>query len=211
LSSVPSALLRLALFIACLRVRSLGSGVPDRRQLQAARAPGATVSIMVATRVAALAGAFGLVVSAVACASGESGRSPQRLASDAQQAGVSGECPHAPRELAAVLRKALRREGELQRLFALRSKASFSDKDPDVRSGVYFVSGNIGAMVLTWAVNVPAWQTGAGLILAVDHQTRAVSPPQWIVSPRLLETRYGISEHTDGYARARACANPTRH
>lgn len=79
-----------------------------------------------------------------------------------------------------------------------------------MRSGVYFVSGNIGAAVFTWAVNVEAWRTGAGLIVAADRETRAVSPRRWVVSPRLLEERYGISEHTDGYARARACANPTR-
>jgi hypothetical protein len=173
-------------------------------------AVGATVCIMVATRVAALAGAFGLVVSAVACARGESDHSPLRSAANAQQADASSECPRASRELAAALRKAVRHEGEFQRLFALRSKASFSDKDPAVRSGVYFVSGNIGAAVFTWAVNAPAWRTGAGLILAADHETRAVSPRRWVVSPRLLETRYGISEHTDGYGRARACANPTR-
>jgi hypothetical protein len=31
-----------------------------------------------------------------------------------------------------------------------------------------------------------------------------------VVSPRQLEERYGIDKRTDGYARARACANPTR-
>jgi hypothetical protein len=112
--------------------------------------------------------------------------------------------------LAAVLRDRVRRTGELRRLFALRSRASLSDKDPQVRSGVYFVSGTVGAAVYTWAVNVQAWRTGAGLILAADRETRAVSPRRWVVSPRLLKTRYGISEQTDGYRRARACANPTR-
>jgi hypothetical protein len=62
----------------------------------------------------------------------------------------------------------------------------------------------------TRAVNVPAWRTGAGLIVAADRATREVSPRRWVVSPRLLEARYGISERVDGYARARACANPTR-
>ena len=109
-----------------------------------------------------------------------------------------------------MLREGVRRRGELRRLFALRSRASFSGKDPQVRAGVYLVSGNIGVAVFTWAVNAQAWRTGRGLIVAVDAETRAVSPRRWVVSPRLLDERYGISEQTDGYARARACANPTR-
>jgi len=165
---------------------------------------------MLTTRLPVLAGTLGLVMGAVACGRAERESSAQNLASAAQHAGVSSACPHAPRELAAVLRKGLRHGGELQRLFALRSRASFADKDPQVRSGVYFVSGNVGAAVFTWAVNVPAWRTGVGLIVAADRETRDVSPRRWVVNPRLLETRYGISEHIDGYARARACANPTR-
>jgi hypothetical protein len=150
------------------------------------------------------------MVGAAGCGRLERDSSAQSPASDAPRAAFSSVCPRAPRELAAVLRKGLRHGGELQRLFALRSRASFTDKDPDVRSGVYFVSGNIGAEVFTWAVNVPAWRTGAGLIVAADRETREVSPRRWVVGPRLLEKRYGISERIDGYARARACANPTR-
>jgi len=167
--------------------------------------------VMLITRLPALAGALGLMVGAAGCGRAEGDSSPQNLASAPQHMAVSSVCPRAPRELAAVLRKGLRRRGELQRLFALRSRASFSDKDPEVRSGVYFVSGNVGAAVFTWAVNVPAWRTGVGLIVAADRETRKVSPRRWVVSPRLLERRYGISERVDGYARARACANPTRH
>jgi hypothetical protein len=92
----------------------------------------------------------------------------------------------------------------------VRSKASFTGRAHEVRDGVYFVSGNNGAAVFTWAVNAQAWRTGASLILAADRQTRAVSPRRWVLSPKLLEQRYGISERTDGYAQARACANPTR-
>jgi hypothetical protein len=150
------------------------------------------------------------MLAVTACSDGERDSAPQSPPPDAQPASLSSVCPPAPRDLAAVLRKGVRRTGELRRLFALRSRASFSDKDPDVRSGVYFVSGNIGAAVFTWAVNVQAWRTGAGLIVAVDRETRAVSPRRWVVSPRELERRYGIGKQTDGYARARACANPTR-
>lgn len=182
----------------------------DRLASSSGSAESYRLVMLVATRLPALAGALGLVMSAVACGRGEREPSQPSPASDAQRAGLSSECPRAPRELAAVLRKGLQREGELQRLFALRSKASFSDKDPAMRSGIYFVSGNVGAAVFTWAVNVPAWRTGAGLILAADRETRAVSPRRWVVSPRLLDERYGISEHVDGYAQARACANPTR-
>jgi hypothetical protein len=174
------------------------------------RGPSATVAIMLATRLPVLAGALGLMVGAAGCGGPERDSSAQSPTSDAQRAAVSSVCPRAPRELAAVLRKGLRRGGDLQRLFALRSRSSFSDKDPEVRSGVYFVSGNVGAAVFTWAVNVPAWRTGVGLIVAADGETRDVSPRRWVVSPRLLEKRYGISERVDGYARARACANPTR-
>jgi hypothetical protein len=99
---------------------------------------------------------------------------------------------------------------ELRRLVALRSRASFAGKAAEVRTGVYFVSGNIGAAVFTWAVDEQAWRTGTGLIVAADRETRAVSPRRWVVGPRLLEERYGINEETDGYTRARACANPTR-
>jgi hypothetical protein len=165
---------------------------------------------MLTRRLPALAGALGLMVGAGGCGRAERHFAAQNPASGAQQVATSSACPHAPRELAAVLRKGLRRRGELQHVFALRSRASFSDKDPEVRSGVYFVSGNVGAAVFTWAVNVPAWRTGAGLIVAADRATREVSPPRWVVGPRLLEKRYGISGRVDGYARARACANPTR-
>jgi hypothetical protein len=131
--------------------------------------------------------------------------------SNAGRASSSSDvCPPAPRDLAAVLRTGARRGDQLRRLFALRSRASFSAKAPEVREGVYFVSGTIGAMVVTWAVNASAWRTGAGLIVAADQQTRAMSPRRWVMSPRQLEERFGINEETDGYARARACANPTR-
>jgi hypothetical protein len=125
------------------------------------------------------------MLGAAACGDGE--RDSSISASDAQPASVTSVCPPAPPDLAAVLRNGVRRTGELQRLFALRSRAGFSDKDPQVRSGVYFVSGNIGAAVFSWAVNVQAWRTGAGLIVAADRETRAVSPPRWVVSTRLLE------------------------
>ena len=109
-----------------------------------------------------------------------------------------------------MLRNGVQNGDGLRRLFALRSRASFSGKSAQVRDGVYFVSGNLGPAVVTWAVNARAWQTGKGLIVAVDPETRAISPRPWVVSPRQLQARYGISQHTDGYARARACANPTR-
>jgi len=109
-----------------------------------------------------------------------------------------------------MLRNEVKDGHGLQRLFALRSRASFLGKSAQVRAGVYFVSGNIGPAVVTWAVDARAWRTGKGLVVAVDSETRAVSPRGWIVSPRQLQARYGISEHTDGYAQARACANPTR-
>jgi hypothetical protein len=165
---------------------------------------------MSARRLPVLAAALGLVLGVASCGDGERDSSPPSTASDAQPASLSSVCPPAPSDLAAVLRKGVRRTGELRRVFALRSRASFSDKDPKVRSGVYFVSGNIGAAVFTWAVNVQAWRTGAGLIVASDRETRAISPRRWVMSPRQLEERYGISEQTHGYARARACANPTR-
>jgi hypothetical protein len=165
---------------------------------------------MSARRLPVLAAALGLMLDVAACGDGERDSSPPSEASNAQPAGVSSVCPPAPSDLAAVLRKGGAAHGELRRLLAVRSRASFSDKDPDMRSGVYFVSGNIGAAVFTWAVNVKTWRTGAGLILAADRETRAISPRPWVVSPRELEERYGIGKQTDGYARARACANPTR-
>jgi len=109
-----------------------------------------------------------------------------------------------------VLRHEIRRGGELRRLFAVRSRASFATKAPAVRAGVDFVSGAVGAAVATWAVNTRALRTGAGLIVAVDSEARAVSPPRWDIDRRRLEQRFGISRATDGFARARACANPTR-
>jgi hypothetical protein len=109
-----------------------------------------------------------------------------------------------------VLRQETRNGDRLKRLFAVRSNADFSDKAPEVRDGVYFVSGNIGAAVFTWAVDAHAWRSGKGLIVAADAQTRAVSPRRWAVDPRDLKDRFGISPHTDGYAGARSCANPTR-
>ena len=116
--------------------------------------------------------------------------------------GSAAVCPSAPRPLAQELRHELRVDPH--RLFAVRSRARFTA--PAVRAGVYFVSGDIGAAVATWAVNARAWRTGRGLIVAVDERARAVSPHRWRVSPR----RYGISRRADGYARSRNCANPTR-
>jgi hypothetical protein len=170
----------------------------------------ATVRGMPMRRLPVLAAAFGLTLGAAACGAGERDSSPPRAASDAQPASVSSGCPPAPGDLAAVLRRGVRHAGRLRRLFAVRSMASFSGKDSEVQSGAYFVSGNIGAAVFTWAVNSQALRTGAGLILAADRETRAVSPRRWIVHPGVLEERYGISEHTDGYIRARRCANATR-
>jgi hypothetical protein len=162
-------------------------------------------------RLPLLAAALGIMLGAVGCNGDGQDPSPPGAVSDAQPASVSSDCPPAPGDLAAVLRNGVRGTGELRRLFAVRSKDSFSDKDPKVRSGVYFVSGSIGAAVFTWAVNRQAWRTGNGLIVAVDRETRAVSPRRWVVRPRVLRERYGISKRTDGYGRARACANPTRH
>ena len=170
-----------------------------------------TVSVMPMRRLPVLAAALGLMLGAAACNGGEHESSPPAAASDSQPASASSACPPAPEELAAVLRKGARAPGELRRLFAVRSKDNFADKDSKVRSGVYFVSGNVGAAVFTWAVDVQAWRTGNGLIGAVDRETRAVSPRRWTVRPRVLRKRYAISEKTDGYGRARACADPTRH
>jgi hypothetical protein len=155
--------------------------------------------------------AFGLALGVVGCGSSDEASSAPTPASDAGAASQrSNVCPPAPRRLAAALRQGARHGDRLRRLFAVRSKASFAGKAPEVRDGVYFVSGNNGAAVFTWAVNAQAWRTGAGLIVAADPQTRAVSPDRWVVRPELLAERYGISERTDGYAQARACANPTR-
>jgi hypothetical protein len=112
--------------------------------------------------------------------------------------------------LATTLRERIPRGGQLGRVFAIRSRASFAGKAPEVRAGVYFVSGAVGAVVATWAVNTRAWRTGTGLIVAVDQQARTLAPPRWNIDRRRLEQRFGISRHIDGYARARACANPTR-
>ena len=166
---------------------------------------------MSARRLSVLVVVFGIALGAVGCAGGDDASSMPSPASDAGPASQpSGMCPPAPRRVAAVLREGARRGDRLRRLFAVRSRASFAGKAPEVRDGVYFVSGNDGAAVFTWAVDARAWRTGAGLIVAADRQTRAVSPRRWVVSPELLEARYGISERTDGYAQARACAIPTR-
>jgi hypothetical protein len=155
--------------------------------------------------------ALGLFLGVAACGRGDGPASTPTPAPDAHPGSASSRvCPPAPDALATVLRDGMWRGSELRRLVAVRSGASFSGKAPEVRAGVYFVSGSIGPAVVTWAVNKQAWRTGAGLIVAVDRQTRAVSPRRWVVSPRLLQERYGISEQTDGYNRARACANPTR-
>ena len=160
-------------------------------------------------RLPVLAAVF--LLGAVGCGAGSDDSAPSSPASNPGSGQPSSDlCPPAPRALAAVIRRGTRRGDQLQRLFALRSRASFSGKAPEVRDGVYFVSGAIGPMVVTWAVNRSAWRTGAGLIVAADKQTRSVSPRRWIMSPKVLDERFGISAHTEGYARARACANPTR-
>jgi hypothetical protein len=155
--------------------------------------------------------AAALALGATGCGGGASTPSPSSQASSAGPAlALSGVCPKAPRRLAATLRERIRRGDQLRRVFAVRSRASFAGKAPEVRGGVYFVSGDVGAVVATWAVNTRAWRTGAGLIVAVDPQARTLSPRRWDVNRRQLEQRFGISRRTDGYARARACANPTR-
>jgi len=154
-----------------------------------------------------LAAAFTLLPGVIACGGTERMSASSRQASAAPASAV---CPPAPRRLAAALRHGIRHGKKLRRLFAVRSGASFTGKAPEVRGGVYFASGDVGAAVATWAVSTRAWQTGAGWIATVDAQARALSPPRWLVHPRRLERRFGISPSTDGYARARACANPTR-
>lgn len=188
----------------------VGYIAPLDRDRYVGPATSATVDRVPTRRLPILAAALGFALGAAACGSGER-TSPPTAASDAQPTGLASRvCPPAPHALATVLRREVRRGSELRRLFALRSRADFSDKDPQVRAGVYFVSGNIGPAVFTWAVNARAWRTGAGLIVAADQQTRAVSPTPWVVGLRVLEERYGIGERTEGYVRARACANPTR-
>jgi len=118
------------------------------------------VALLVFELVATMHASAALVASTIAA------RARQPHASDAQPANQSRNCPPAPSDVAAVLRREMRRTDELRRLFALRSRASFSDKDPDVRSGDYFVSGNDGAAVFTWAVNERASRAGAGPIVA---------------------------------------------
>jgi hypothetical protein len=158
-----------------------------------------------------LVATFVFVLGAVGCGGAERTASPSSQAPIARARPTSsGICPSAPRRLAAALRHGIRRGGRLRRLFAIRSRASFAGKAPEVRAGVYFVSGDVGARVAAWAVNTRAWRTGAGLIVAVDAEARALSPSRWNVDRRRLERRFGISRGTDGYARARACANPTR-
>jgi hypothetical protein len=164
-------------------------------------------------RRALLSAAIGAALIAAGCGDGTDSPANGQAASPrptAQTSAHSHICPPAPRRLAAVLRQETRNGDRLRRLFAVPSKTDLSGKAPEVRDGVYFVSGNNGAAVFTWAVNAQAWRTGAGLIVAADRQTRAISPRRWIVNPRRLEERFGISSETDGYARARACANPTR-
>ena len=99
---------------------------------------------------------------------------------------------------------------DLTHLVAVRSAASFRGKAPAVRAGVYFVAGDIGPVVATWAVNSHAFESGTGLILAADREARSVSPKRWVLPPRVLASRFGITARTDGWASARNCANPTR-
>ena len=72
----------------------------------------------------ALAATLGLMLGVSACSDGELDSSPPSSASYARPASPSSACPPAPRHLAAVLRKAVRRTGELQRLFALHSRGA---------------------------------------------------------------------------------------
>jgi hypothetical protein len=164
-------------------------------------------------RRALLISAVGAALATAGCGAGSDSPANEQAAHPrpaAQTATDRNICPPAPRRLADILRQETRNGDRLKRLFAVRSNADFSDKAPAVRDGVYFVSGNIGAAVFTWAVDTRAWRTGQGLIVAADVQTRAVSPRRWAVNPRQLGERFGIDPHTDGYARARSCANPTR-
>jgi hypothetical protein len=142
---------------------------------------------------------------------GGAGTSQQPTQRATTPSAQSRACPTAPHSLTATLRDGARGVS-LGRVFAVRSHSSFEGRARAVRAGVYFVSADLGVVpvVGTWVANERAFRSGQGLILAVDKQARSASPGRWKVAPGVLASRFGIDAHTDGFARSRNCANPTR-
>jgi hypothetical protein len=167
-----------------------------------------TVSRMATLRLPALALAVVVAGSSAGC--GSANTSPRSARGTGTSSG-SDACPHAPHRLEATLRDGVRRT-RVGRVFAVHSNSSFKERAPAVRAGVYFIAADlgVGAAVGTWAANERAFRGGRGLILALDNEARAVSPRRWRIAPRALARRFGIDPHTNGWARSRECANPTR-
>jgi hypothetical protein len=117
---------------------------------------------------------------------------------------AAGACTAPPKALLASLRHGLKpsAHAQLRTVDAVRGRGRFKSV---FAKGVWFVSGDVGGRIATWAVSPDAFRTGHGAIFALDRTARTVSSFGVLVSPALIAT-WGVSTHTPGYAESRACA-----
>lgn len=115
--------------------------------------------------------------------------------------------------LRAGLRAAVR--SKLRSARAVKVGGTFTGLGPFARSGVYFISANLGTRgIATWASSVSFFRgTEASLgritLYAMSKTARAVVDPNsgfaaGVFPPSLL-AGWGIKTTTHGYARSRAC------
>jgi hypothetical protein len=115
--------------------------------------------------------------------------------------------------LRAGLRAAVR--PQLRSARAVKARGTFTGLGPFTRSGVYFISANLGTRgIATWAasgffVRGDEARVGRIALFAMSKTARAVSDPNLgfgaaIVPLRGLAT-WGIKKTTYGYAQSRTC------
>ena len=116
----------------------------------------------------------------------------------------ASRCNDVPRVLRTSLERSLKSPRKLTSPAAVRSRDSFRAGLRDLSSGLYFVSADVrpDPGLTTWAVAVPAFPTGRGLIFGIGPAARAVS----VYGAGLNTRALGGTEHSDGYSASRACA-----
>jgi len=130
------------------------------------------------------------------------GASPEQAPPPESDGRATSRCEKVPKPLAKALRDGVK-QGRLGRLSGVQSKDRFEGFN-GLAEGAYFVSGDVRPSpgVATWIVSAEAFQTGGGVIFAVDPAARAVSDFGVDVDPSVV----GASKDSDGFAESVKCA-----
>jgi len=130
------------------------------------------------------------------------GASPETTPAPKNEERAASRCEKVPKPLAKALRDGVKR-GKLGRLSGVQSRDGFGGFN-SLAENAYFVSGDVRPSpgVATWIVSAEAFETGGGVIFAVDPAARAVSDFGVDVDPSVV----GASKDSDGFAESVKCA-----